>query len=159
MKMAIKTRISIDDIIPSTRNDGHFMIDQDKKTGKPKIRKKNKQEPLMYKNKYPMFFRLVLDNPFIPDPVEEYIFHPVRNWRVDICWPEQKLALEVEGGTFMKKGGHRGSISGYIKDLEKYNALAIAGYWLLRFTPQEMESGEAYQQLREWFKNNAIQNH
>ena len=146
-------RLTFDDLIPSDENEDHFKIDQDKKTGKPKIRKKE-TVPLTYKQKYPMFFRLIGDNPSIPDPVEEYEFHPTRKWRNDICWPDQKLALEIEGGTFIKKGGHRGSIGGYLKDKEKYNALAIYGFYLLRFTPQEMQSCEAYDFLREWFKNN-----
>lgn len=145
-------RLSIDDLIPSDRNEGHFKIEQDKETGKPKIRKK--KVPVPYLEQYYMFFRLIGDNPAIPDPVEEFKFHPVRKWRIDLCWPEQKLALEIEGGTFQNRGAHRGSIGGYLKDIEKYNALSILGYSLLRFTPQQMESCESYDFLREWFKNN-----
>lgn len=150
----MKNRLTLDDLIPSKRNEDHFQLSQDKKTGKPKLRKKGKKVFLLYCHKYPMFFRLIRDNPSIPEPIEEFKFHPTRKWRVDICWPDQKLALEIEGGTFMAKGGHRGSISGYVKDMEKYNALSILGYSLLRFTPQQMESCESYDYLREWFKNN-----
>jgi hypothetical protein len=138
--------MSIDDLLPGSESDT-FVIKQNKK-GKPKVvRKRN--VPVPYELKYRIFFRLIKENPGIPDPVEEYKFHPTRKWRIDICWPEQKLALEIEGGTFMKKGGHRGSIDGYLKDKEKYNALAVEGYWLLRFTPQEMETCESYTVLRE----------
>ena len=147
-------RITFNDLIPSTRNEDHFMLSQDKKTRKPKIRKKKSKAPDPYWKQYPMFFRLIRDNPTIPDPVEEFVFHPTRKWRLDLCWPWQKLALEIEGGTFMERGGHRGSIGGYLKDVEKYNALSIQGYSLLRFTPQQMESCESYDFLREWFKNN-----
>ncbi len=153
--MAIKTRLTLDDLLPSKRNEGHYEIDQDKKTGKPKIRKKKKAEPLLYRHKFPMFFRLIGENPSIPDPEEEFKFHPTRRWRIDLCWPDQKLALEIEGGTYMAKGGHRGSITGYVKDVEKYNALSIKGFSLLRFTPQQMDSCEAYDYLREWFKKRA----
>ena len=148
-------RVTFDDLIPSKRNEDHFQISQDRNSGKPKLRKKVKKVHLLYQHKYLMFFRLIGGNPSIPDPVEEFKFHPARKWRVDSCWPDQKLALEIEGGTYMKKGGHRGSISGYVKDMEKYNALSILGYSLLRFTPQQMESCESYDYLREWFKNNA----
>ena len=157
--MAIKTRLTLDDLIPSKRNEGHYMIDQDKKTGKPKVRKKKqKKVPKPYCKQYPMFFRLMSDNPSIPDPVEEFKFHPTRKWRIDICWPELKLALEIEGGVYMTKKngnatGHR-SITNFISDIEKYNALSIHGFSLLRFTPQQMDSCEAYDYLREWFKNN-----
>ena len=146
-------RVTFDDLIPSKRNEDHFQLDQDRKTGKPKIRKK-KRAPLLYRHKYPMFFRLIGDNPSIPDPAEEFKFHPKRRWRLDLCWPGQKLALEIEGGTYQSRGAHRGSIGGYLKDIEKYNALSILGYSLLRFTPQQMESCESYDFLREWFKNN-----
>jgi len=154
-------RITFDDLIPSTRNEDHFMLSQDKKTGKPKIRKTRK-EPVPYELQYPMFFRLIQDNPSIPDPVEEFKFHPTRKWRIDICWPDQKLALEIEGGVFMTKRnggatGHR-SITNFIGDMEKYNALSILGYSLLRFTPQQMESCESYDFLREWFKSHSESN-
>lgn len=148
--------MTFEDLTPSNRGDGHYQIDQDKKTGKPKIWKKGKVKnlPVPYRDQYFMFFRLIRENPSIPDPVEEFKFHPTRKWRIDLCWPEQKLALEIEGGTFMDKGGHRGSIKGYVKDMEKYNTLSILGYSLLRFTPQQMEKCESYDFLREWFKNN-----
>lgn len=71
-------------------------------------------------------------------------------------WPDLKLALEIEGGTFGEKGAHRGSIGGYLQDKEKYNNYSIQGWSLLRFTPQEMETCEAYDILREWFKNRSF---
>ena len=101
-----------------------------------------------------MFFRLVGDNPSIPDPVEEFKFHPARKWRVDLCWPDQKLALEIEGGVFTN--GRHVRPTGFIKDLEKYHALSILGYGLLRFTPQQMKSCESYDFIREWFKMNQV---
>ena len=145
-------RLTFDDLIPSKRNEDHFEIVQDKRTGKPKIRKKKTIVQLTYKQKYPMFFRLISGNRSIPEPVDEFYFHTVRKWRVDLCWPDQKLALEIEGGVFIN--GRHVRPTGFIKDIEKYNALSILGYSLLRFTPQQMESCESYDFLREWFKNN-----
>lgn len=148
-------RMTIDDLLPG-RSEDSFVIKPDGKTGKPKVimARKKKTVPKPYCDQYPMFFRLIKDNPSIPLPVEEFKFHKTRRWLVDVCWPEQKLALEIEGGTFQKRGGHRGSIGGYLKDKEKYNALSIEGFWLLRFTPQEMESCESYDFVRKWFENN-----
>jgi hypothetical protein len=156
--MKIRTRLTFDDLIPSTRNEDHFMIDRDKKSGKPKVvRKKDKETvPLSYRKQYPDFFRLIDGNPAIPDPVEEFRFDPKRRSRADLAWPDQKLALEIEGGAFMKKGGHRGSISGYLKDIEKYNNYSLLGWSLLRFTPQQIKSCEAYDVLRKWFKNRSL---
>lgn len=33
-----------------------------------------------------------------PPFVREHRFHPTRKWRLDFCWPEQMLAVELEGG-------------------------------------------------------------
>jgi hypothetical protein len=155
--MKIRTRITFDDLIQSTRNEDHFMIDRDK-SGKPKvIRKKAKETvPLSYHKQFPDFFRLIEGNPSIPEPVEEFYFHYKRKWRNDLAWPDLKLIVEIEGGTYMKSGGGHRSITGYHKDREKYNAASICGFLLLRFTPEEMESCEAYDVLREWFRNHQL---
>jgi len=144
--------LTLDDLLPG-RSDNTFRVDVDGK-GKPKVirNKKKKAAPLPYFKQYPTFFRLIKNNPGIPDPVEEFKFHPARKWRIDICWPNEKLALEIEGGVWTN-GAHIRP-SGFMKDKEKYNNLSVLGYGLLRFTPQEMESCESYDVLREWFKNN-----
>jgi len=150
--------LSVDDLLPGRSKDT-FKIDVGK-NGKPKVirAKKPKTVPVPYCKKYPDFFRLINGNPAIPDPVEEFFFHPIRKWRNDLAWPEQKLILEIEGGTYMKSGGGHRSVKGYHEDMEKYNAMSVYGYFLLRFTPPQMESCEAYDVLREWFKNNHNKN-
>ena len=75
----------------------------------------------------------------IPTPQKEYRFEPTRRWRVDYCWPEWKLAIEIEGGVWSRGRHLRGG--GFLKDMEKYNTLTIKGYHLLRFTPQELQQG------------------
>ena len=140
-------RLTLDDLLPSDRSD-NFVINQDKK-GKPKVVKK-RSEPVPYEFQYRAFFRLIKDNPRIPFPVEEFKFHPTRKWRIDICWPDQKLALEIEGGVW--ENGRHVRPSGFIKDIEKYNALTLEGFSLLRCTPQQMETCESYDFVREWFK-------
>jgi len=61
----------------------------------------------------------------LPLPVAEYRFDKTRRWRFDFAWPEKKIALEVEGGCWIRGRHNRGS--GYLKDLEKYNAAAAQG--------------------------------
>lgn len=79
----------------------------------------------------------------IPAPQREYLFHPSRQWRLDFAWPAQLVAVEIEGGIW-KKGRHvRGR--GYRDDLEKYNALALAGWRLLRFEPGRV----GYEKIKE----------
>lgn len=72
----------------------------------------------------------------LPVPEMEYQFHDTRKWRFDFCWVVEKVALEVEGAIWT--GGRHSRGSGVVKDIEKYNAAALAGYMVLRCTPQEL---------------------
>lgn len=86
----------------------------------------------------------------MPTPKKEYRFHPPRRWRIDYAWPEHKLAVEIEGGGWI--GGRHNRPVGFVKDMEKYNALTMDGYRLLRFTPQMVSTGYAYDILGAFFK-------
>lgn len=77
----------------------------------------------------------------IPIPVPEFKFHPTRKWRFDWCWPEQKLALEVQGGLFVNGRHSRGAA--LLKEHEKLNAAAALGYRVLFVTPGQIANGEA----------------
>jgi len=83
----------------------------------------------------------------LPKPQEEYRFHPERKWRLDYCWPEHKLALEVEGGVWVRGRHTRGS--GFVKDMEKYNAWAIMGGRLLRVLPDSLATGATLDMIRD----------
>ena len=78
-------------------------------------------------------------------PLTEYKFHPERRWRFDFYFLEQRVAVEVEGGTWAAGRHTRGS--GYAKDCEKCNAAAEMGITVLRYTTQMVESGEAINQV------------
>ena len=86
----------------------------------------------------------------LPAPITEHKFHDVRKWRFDFCWPEQKLALEVEGGIFV--GGRHGRGAGMKKDMEKYNAACVLGWRVLRVIPQDLCMQETVDMLRECLK-------
>jgi len=72
----------------------------------------------------------------IPTPVREYMFHPIRQWRADLAWPEHKIILEIEGGVFSQGRHTRGK--GFIEDIAKYNAAAALGYRVFRCVPQSI---------------------
>lgn len=69
-------------------------------------------------------------------PVVEHRFHPVRKWRFDFAWPEHRVALEVEGGVWT--GGRHTRGSGFVKDVEKYNAAGRLGWIVLRCVPSDL---------------------
>ena len=71
----------------------------------------------------------------------EYRFHETRKWRVDFAFEQAMLAVEVEGGGWINGRHNRGA--GMEKDMEKYNALTLAGWRLLRFGGKAIKSGEA----------------
>lgn len=77
----------------------------------------------------------------LPDPEREYRFDPKRRWRIDFAWPEHKLAVEIEGGVWT--GGRHTRGAGFIADCEKYNAAALHGWRVLRFTGEHVKSGYA----------------
>jgi len=73
----------------------------------------------------------------------EYRFHNKRLWRLDLCNPEKRLAVEVEGlGHYGTKSRHQRA-DGFAADCEKYAELAIAGYRLIRVTSRQIKSGRA----------------
>lgn len=81
----------------------------------------------------------------LPTPVHEFKFDPDRKWRVDYLF-DGWLALEVEGGVWAEGRHTRGD--GFLADVEKYNALAMAGYVLIRCTPADIQSGAAFDLVR-----------
>lgn len=94
-----------------------------------------------------MVFFSLLDSVGIPRPIAEYKFHPVKGWRFDYAWPDQMIALEVEGGIWTNGRHSRGS--GMKKDMEKYNAAAINGWRMLRVVPTELSSTNTIKMLQQ----------
>lgn len=80
-----------------------------------------------------------------PNPVEEYRWHPTRRWRFDGAYPAYRLAYEVEGGSWV--GGRHVSGSGFGKDCHKYNAAALMGWTVLRFSAEMVREGEMFETM------------
>lgn len=68
----------------------------------------------------------------------EYRFHATRNWRFDWALPDVKVAIEIEGGIWT--GGRHVRGQGFLDDLKKYNAAALLGWVVLRYSTEEAES-------------------
>ncbi|REC57005.1 hypothetical protein DRF62_02280 [Chryseobacterium piscium] len=63
---------------------------------------------------------------------EEYKFDEVRKFRFDWAIEKYRIAIEYEG-IFSEKSGHT-TISGYTKDITKYNLATKLGWQILRYT-------------------------
>lgn len=80
------------------------------------------------------------------DVEKEFRFHPVRKWRFDYAIPVIKMAIEVEGGVWT--GGRHTSSRGFLGDMEKYNEAALAGWCLVRTTPDHLLSKETLELIK-----------
>lgn len=82
----------------------------------------------------------------LPEPVREFRFHSKRRWRFDFCWPEQRIAAECDGGSWIY--GRHNRPAGFARDLEKMNHAMLSGWKVLRFTTEMIADGRALQMLR-----------
>lgn len=90
----------------------------------------------------------------LPAPVAEFRFDASRKWAFDYAWPSELVALEVEGGIYgrgkpcpvcnRRPPGAHSSIARLLSDMEKYNAAAVAGWRVLRVTPNQLDDGSAF---------------
>ena len=76
--------------------------------------------------------------PHLPTPEREYKFAPPRRWRFDMCWPAQRVAVELEGGVW--SGGRHTRPAGFEADVEKYNCATVEGWRVLRCTARMLHS-------------------
>ena len=95
-----------------------------------------------------------------PELVEEHQFLADRRFRFDFALPNLRMGIEIEGGVHAdpadkieaaggmlfkregKKSRHTTS-DGYERDCTKYNLAQMDGWWVLRFTPRQIERGDA----------------
>ena len=77
----------------------------------------------------------------------EHKFHPVRKWRFDFCFPEQRVAVEVQGGIFIQGRHSRGAA--LLKEWEKLNTAAAMGFRVLFCQPKDVTSSVFCAQLKE----------
>lgn len=64
---------------------------------------------------------------------KEHIFHDTRKWRFDFAWIPQKIAVEIEGGTWScRRPSRHTTAEGFNEDCHKYNEAALYGWTVLR---------------------------
>jgi very-short-patch-repair endonuclease len=75
----------------------------------------------------------------VPEPERQYRFHPHRAWKFDFAWPEVRLAVEVDGGTWT--GGRHVRGKGYREDCLKAAEALLLGWRVLRVVPAQVKDG------------------
>ena len=105
------------------------------------------KEPRRVTDPYPLF-TAVVKRLGAPAPVREYQFTPERKFRFDYAWPEQRVAVEVDGGVW--HGGRHTRGAGIVRDLTKMNLATLKGWRVLRFTPDQLlnEAGQVIELLK-----------
>jgi hypothetical protein len=73
----------------------------------------------------------------------EFVFAPPRKWRADWRVKDTRILIEFEGGLFAKNKIGHGNVGGILRDIQKYNAAAIAGWTVIRITPKFIPNGQA----------------
>lgn len=76
-------------------------------------------------------------------PIREHRFATVigRQWRFDLAYVDEQIAIECDGGVW--SGGRHTRGKGFSEDCVKTNAATVLGWRVLRFTTEMVESGEA----------------
>ena len=87
-----------------------------------------------------------------PGCVFEYRFHPTRRWRFDLAYPDERIAIEIEGGAFTGGAHTRGP--GYANDMEKYNEAQRLGWRVFRFSHSDINTNRAARYIRAIIRGN-----
>jgi hypothetical protein len=83
----------------------------------------------------------------LPKPALEYRFVTFRDWRFDLAFIEQKLAVEIQGGNFGGKlcpackrrpGGRHNSPEAMREEYEKLAHAAIRGWRVIVLMPEQV---------------------
>lgn len=83
----------------------------------------------------------------------EFYFCTERLFRIDYAIPEYKIAIEQEGGIWMKGNSGHSSGTGIARDMEKNNLLVEQGWRLIRRQPAEMLTTETLEIIKKALQN------
>ena len=74
--------------------------------------------------------------------VAGYIFHPTRKWRLDLAWPDIKLGVEIQGGTWARGKHSRGR--GQAEDCQKISEAVALGWSIMTVTTEQVMDLKAH---------------
>lgn len=127
-----------------TRKPGYTVRDVDKRRGERGPDRQKRKEGSGQRKTYPDYSRMLIAQLELVgalSPVPEYRFYEGRKWRLDLAYPDRRLAIEVDGAVHRIKGQ-------FYRDLEKHQALFFEGWRLLRVSTAQVRSGAALAMVR-----------
>ena len=95
-------------------------------------------------------FAMQLDAVGLDGYVREYQAIPGRRFRFDFCWVKERLAVEIQGGTY-SKGAHSTG-TGINRDYEKNNLAVLNGWRVLSFDTKMVKSGAALEVVEQFLR-------
>ena len=95
-------------------------------------------------------FAMQLDAAGLGGYVREFQAIPGRKFRFDFCWKQQRLLVEINGGTY--NGGSHGRGVGINRDYIKNNLAVVNNWRVLSFDTKQVKSGEALQVTEQLLK-------
>lgn len=101
------------------------------------------------KDNGPDYFCALVRSDLKIDIVREHKFLPDRRFRFDYAIPEYKIAIEKEGGIWMKGGGAHSRPTAILRDMEKYTLAATTGWIVIRRTPKQICTIETLNLIRQ----------
>jgi hypothetical protein len=94
-------------------------------------------------DRWPLVLRDQIIGAGLPEPYREFCWHPTRNFRADLAWPDRKFIVEVDGAVHRVKGK-------FERDIERHNLLVQARWVYIRVTPDMVRAGDALQWVKEF---------
>lgn len=85
----------------------------------------------------------------IHPPVAEFKFTADRKWRFDLAWEFHRLALEIDGGAFIRGGGGHTRGAALRAEHEKRRRAAEDGWRIIPVFPEVVLSETTYDSVRQ----------
>ena len=86
--------------------------------------------------------------------VREYQAIPGRKFRFDFAFVDERLLVEINGGTY--NGGAHGRGVGINRDYEKGNLAVVNNWRVLSFDTKQVKSGAALEVVEQLINNQSI---
>ena len=94
-------------------------------------------ESLVENHQVDAVLQMLLTERGLPIPVREWQFDEHRKYRFDYAFPEQKIAIEVQGGRWMRRGAHNTGHA-IARDCNKSNLAQTQGWIVICVFPETL---------------------